>query len=76
MVRAKPSEHMMTFHLWENEDLKASLIFPSGLRYMLGKIRDKATFPIFVQNFLEDKSTPNLVCKTDDVFPKLRRILS
>ncbi|CAN6580975.1 unnamed protein product [Malus baccata var. baccata] len=35
-----------------------------------------STFLIFLQNFPEDKSTPKLACKTDDVFPKPRRILS
>ncbi|CAN6557764.1 unnamed protein product [Malus baccata var. baccata] len=30
-----------TTQLWENEYLKAFPIFPSGMRYMLGKIRDK-----------------------------------
>ncbi|RXI00337.1 hypothetical protein DVH24_037885 [Malus domestica] len=65
-----------TVQLWENEYLEAFPIFPSGVRYRPRKIRDKAKFPIFLQNFLEDKSTPNLACKTDDVFPKSRRILS
>ena len=65
-----------TAQLWENEDLKAFPIFPRGVRYILGKIRDKATFPIFLQNFSEDKSTSNLACKSDAVFPKSRRILS
>ncbi|RXH93615.1 hypothetical protein DVH24_014191 [Malus domestica] len=36
--------------LWENEDLEVFPIFPSGVRYMPGKIRDKATFLIFLQN--------------------------
>ncbi|RXH74031.1 hypothetical protein DVH24_016853 [Malus domestica] len=27
-------------------------------------------------NFPEGKSTPKLTCKTDDVFPKLRKIFS
>ncbi|RXH98421.1 hypothetical protein DVH24_010746 [Malus domestica] len=62
--------------LWDNEDLKAFPIFPSGVRHMLEKIRDQATFPIFLQNFPGDKSTPNLACKTDAVFPKSRRTLS
>ncbi|KAB2600286.1 hypothetical protein D8674_010557 [Pyrus ussuriensis x Pyrus communis] len=62
--------------LWENKDLKAFPIFPSGVRYIPGKIRDKATFTIFLQNFSEDKSTQKLACKTDDVFPKRRMIVS
>jgi len=62
--------------LWENEDLEAFPIFPSGVQYMPGKIRDKATFLIFLHNFPEDKSTPKLVFMTDVVFPKPRRILS
>ncbi|RXI03554.1 hypothetical protein DVH24_004206 [Malus domestica] len=62
--------------LWENEDLETFPIFPSSVRYMFGKIRVKSTFPIFLQNFPEDKSTPKLVCKTVDLFPKPRMILS
>ncbi|CAN6578677.1 unnamed protein product [Malus baccata var. baccata] len=46
--------------LWENDELKAFPIFPSGVRYMPEKIKDKATFPIFLQNCLEEKSTLNL----------------
>ncbi|RXH82774.1 hypothetical protein DVH24_003272 [Malus domestica] len=34
---------LITAQLWENEYLKAFPIFPSGVRYMLGKIRDKST---------------------------------
>ncbi|RXI01220.1 hypothetical protein DVH24_001454 [Malus domestica] len=64
----------MTF--LENVDVKASPFFPSGMRYMLGNIRDKAMFTIFLQNFLEHKSTPKLACKIDDMFPKPRMILS
>ncbi|RXH78362.1 hypothetical protein DVH24_001880 [Malus domestica] len=62
--------------LWENDDLKAFLIFPIGVRYIIGRIRDKSTFPICLQNFLEDKLTSKLACKTDDVFPKPRMIIS
>ena len=62
--------------LEENEDLEAFPIFPGGVRYMPGKIRDKDTLLIFLQNFPEGKSTPNLACKSDAVFPKSRRILS
>ncbi|CAN6691482.1 unnamed protein product [Malus baccata var. baccata] len=32
---------LITAQLWENEYLKAFPIFPSGVQYMLGKIRDK-----------------------------------
>ncbi|RXH97448.1 hypothetical protein DVH24_007794 [Malus domestica] len=49
----------------ENDDLKAFPIFPSKVRYIIGNIRDKATFPIFLQNFTEEKSTSNLACKSD-----------
>ncbi|CAN6710571.1 unnamed protein product [Malus baccata var. baccata] len=52
-------------------NLKVFPIFPSGVRYMLGKMRDKSTFSIVLQNFLEEKSTLNLACKSDAVFPKL-----
>ncbi|RXI06629.1 hypothetical protein DVH24_025765 [Malus domestica] len=59
--------------MWENDELKAFLIFPSGVRYVPEMIRDKATFPIFLQNFPKEKSTSNLACKSDDVFPKPTR---
>ncbi|RXH76978.1 hypothetical protein DVH24_019866 [Malus domestica] len=61
-----------TTQLWENDELKAFSIFPSGVRYMPKKIRDKATLSIFLQNFPEEKSTLNLACKSDDMFPKPR----
>ncbi|RXH71571.1 hypothetical protein DVH24_018926 [Malus domestica] len=44
-----------------------------GVRYMPEKIRDKETFSIFLQDFPEEKSTSNLACKSDDVFPKPTR---
>ena len=50
--------------------------FPSGVRYMLGKIRDQATFFIFFQNFLGSLTTPKRTCKMADVFPSKIRILS
>ncbi|RXI04631.1 hypothetical protein DVH24_038905 [Malus domestica] len=56
----------------ENAKLKAFPIFPSGIRYMPGKIRDKPTFSILFQNFPEDKSSSNLACKSDDMFPKTK----
>ncbi|RXH71247.1 hypothetical protein DVH24_018602 [Malus domestica] len=46
-----------TFLLWENDELKAFLIFSSGVRYMLERIKNKAMFPIFLQKFPEEKST-------------------
>ncbi|RXH91877.1 hypothetical protein DVH24_020900 [Malus domestica] len=46
--------------LWENDDLKAFPIFPSGVRYILRKIKDKTTFPIFLKIFPEEKLTSNL----------------
>ncbi|CAN6540810.1 unnamed protein product [Malus baccata var. baccata] len=54
--------------LRENDDLEAFPIFLGDVRYMPGKIRDKATFSIFLQIFPEDKSAPNLACKSDAIF--------
>ncbi|RXH92170.1 hypothetical protein DVH24_033066 [Malus domestica] len=54
-------------HQEKYANLEAFPIFPSGMQYMLGKIRDQATFPIFLQNFPEDKLTLKLACKSDDV---------
>ncbi|RXH93366.1 hypothetical protein DVH24_013942, partial [Malus domestica] len=62
-----------TTQLWENDELKAFPIFPSGVKYMPEKLKDKSKFPIFLQNFPEEKSTSNLACKLDDVFPKPRK---
>ncbi|RXH77081.1 hypothetical protein DVH24_019969 [Malus domestica] len=39
---------------WENDKLKAFPIFPSGVRYMPEKIKDKATFLILLQNFSKE----------------------
>ncbi|RXI06950.1 hypothetical protein DVH24_026086 [Malus domestica] len=56
----------------ENAKLKGFLILLSGMQYMPEKIRNKATFLIFLQNFLEEKSTSNGACNSDDMFPKTK----
>ncbi|RXH68592.1 hypothetical protein DVH24_030925 [Malus domestica] len=45
----------------------------SGMRYMPEKIRDKATFAIFFQNFPKENSTSNWTCKSDDMFSKTKK---
>ncbi|RXI09478.1 hypothetical protein DVH24_034095 [Malus domestica] len=64
---------MASFSQSENAKLKAFPIFPSHIRYMPGKIRDKAMFPIFLQKFPEEKSTSDWACNSDDMFPKTKK---